>query len=378
MSNWLGFDPTPYTPEEWWAHVKNIPDDKMTWHPVGIVLHATGLPTLSQWVELGPAHDQRLKNLEHYYQGMGWQHGPHAFVSRSHVNGFSALTSRGTHSQCYNYTHFGIEQTGNFNTGHDDYNSGEGAMVKASAILGLAALCKRFSLSPKSIIPHSSCKIDGHFQCPGNLVNMSEIINKVTIAMTTLACLVVLILLCGVTDHAYAHGTIRHKPVVHKTACIPWPQCNGGWTPGPVVNPIHIPPIQNTTGNTLQKVAANQDVIIADLRAADGLAASINPATGKMWDALGHLCFPAAITFIQSLPAPGTFPTPSSGAAAITALEDARIKILAAKDVINTIVSVGFPDSIKIACDPWIADNVQQTINGAALITGFLAVLVPK
>jgi hypothetical protein len=178
--SWLGFDPTPYTPDEWWTHLKSIPDSSMTWHPVGIVLHATGLPTLSQWVELGPAHDARLQNLEAYYQGMGWQHGPHAFVSRSHINGFSALTTRGTHSQCYNYTHFGIEQAGNFNTGYDDYNSGDGALVKASAVYALSTLCKRFKLDPQSIIPHSSCKIDGHFQCPGNEVSIAEVILSVT------------------------------------------------------------------------------------------------------------------------------------------------------------------------------------------------------
>ena len=186
MSAWLGFDPTPYTPEEWWTHLKSIPDSAMTWDPVGIVLHATGAPTLGQWVEFGPENIQRLRNLEAYYQGMGWLHGPHCFTSRSHVNGFSAITSRGTHSQCYNYTHFGMEQAGNFNTGHDDYNSGDGAMVKASAVLGLAALCKRFGLKPTSIIPHASCKIDGHFQCPGNEVSMDEIISKTAAAMLTL------------------------------------------------------------------------------------------------------------------------------------------------------------------------------------------------
>jgi len=179
MSDWLGFDPVAYAPEAWLAHVRAIKDADMTWHPVGIVLHATGAPTLGQWAEMGPAHDARLRNLEAFYQGMGWRHGPHAFVSRSHINGFSALTVRGTHSQCYNVTHFGVEQAGNFNPGHDDYNSGDGALVKASAIVCLAALCKRFSLHPESIIPHSSCKIDAHFSCPGSLVHMDEIKAKV-------------------------------------------------------------------------------------------------------------------------------------------------------------------------------------------------------
>ncbi len=177
--SWLGFDPHGYSRDDWRAHVEAVKPPEMTWHPIGIVLHATGLPTLGMWVESGPQHDARLRNLEAYYEGMGWKHGPHAFVSRNYINGFSALTARGTHCSCHNSTHFGIEQVGNFNTSHDDYNSGDGEKVKDNAIWCLAVLCKHFQIDPKSIIPHSECKADGHSQCPGNEVSMPEIITKV-------------------------------------------------------------------------------------------------------------------------------------------------------------------------------------------------------
>jgi hypothetical protein len=278
MSDWLGFDPTPYTVDEWWGHVRDIKDSDMTWHPVGICLHATGLPTLAQWVELGPAHDQRLKNLEHYYQSMSWQHGPHAFVSRSHINGFSSLKVRGTHSTCYNYTHFGIEQSGNFNIGHDDYNSGEGAMVKASAIACMAALCKRFSLSPKSIVPHSSCKADGHSQCPGNLVSMSEIIEKVGIAMSKLAMLAVMVLLLGVMGTAHAAKL--------KLNCgLPFPDA-GCYTPNnPSVNP-------KSPTSVVSGLIAHKEDILAFLQAVDVADKQIIEGSSppQMWDPVGHQC----------------------------------------------------------------------------------------
>lgn len=186
MSDWLGFDPTPYAPDQWIAHVMAINPATMKWKPQGIMLHATGLPTLAQWVEMGPAHDARLKNLEVYYQGMGWLHGPHAFVSRSHINGFSSLLDRGTHCTCTNYTHFGIEQAGNFNTGHDSYTTGDGAMVRDSAVVAIAALTKKFGFDPDKLAFHSECKADGHFQCPGNEVLKPVVIARVKAKLATL------------------------------------------------------------------------------------------------------------------------------------------------------------------------------------------------
>jgi hypothetical protein len=182
--SWLGFDPKGYSRDGWAAHVANTALATMKWKPVGIVMHATGLPTLAMWAEFGPAHDARLKNLQAYYEGMGWQHGPHAFVSRNYINGFSALTQRGTHCSCHNSTHFGIEQVGNYNKGHDDYNSGEGAKVKGNAIWAAAVLCRHFQINPlTSIIPHSECKRDGHSQCPGDEVDMADFCKKVSETM---------------------------------------------------------------------------------------------------------------------------------------------------------------------------------------------------
>jgi hypothetical protein len=158
----------------------------MLWKPSKIVLHATGLPTLSQWVELGPAHDARLRNLEALYQGMGWKHGPHAFVSRSHINGFSTLYDRGTHDSCENAVAFGIEQAGNYNIGYDAYLTGDGALVRTNAILCVSTLALRFHVAEVDIIPHSACRADGHFNCPGNENDMGLFVRDVRAKMVDL------------------------------------------------------------------------------------------------------------------------------------------------------------------------------------------------
>lgn len=186
MSSWLGFDPVAYTAAEWVSHVNAIDPVKMTWKPIGVMGHATGLPTLQQWVEMGPQHDARLHNLETFYQGMGWQHGPHAFVSRSHINGFSSLLSRGTHCSCVNFTHFGLEQAGNYNRGHDDYSTGDGAAVRDMFAIAVAALMKKFGFDPDKLLFHSSCKKDGHSQCPGDEVSLPETIVRIKTAMATI------------------------------------------------------------------------------------------------------------------------------------------------------------------------------------------------
>src|ERR1700690_2040149 len=100
---WPNFDPKPYTQEQWIVHVKAT--DFSLWgkssyarsqKPLFITVHNTSLPTLKMWVESGPSHDARLQNLESYYEkNLGWHAGPHAFISRNFINGFSQLNAPG-------------------------------------------------------------------------------------------------------------------------------------------------------------------------------------------------------------------------------------------------------------------------------------------
>src|SRR5262252_4880513 len=109
---WRNWDPTPYTQETFAKRVDKL--GRLSWCE-GITLHNTSAPPLAQWAESGPRHDARLRNLESYYENeKGWHAGPHLFVSRNFINGFSDLSRPGVHSRCFNSTHIGIEMVGDY------------------------------------------------------------------------------------------------------------------------------------------------------------------------------------------------------------------------------------------------------------------------
>jgi len=176
---WADFSGKAYSREDFAARIASL---KWTiWKPIGITLHNTSAPTLAQWAESGPKHDARIRNLQSYYEGMGWHGGPHWFISRNWLNEFSNPLRRGTHSRCYNATHFGIEMVGDYST--EPFNSGDGAMVRDNAVFAMATLCNRFGFKPeRDIVFHKECKLDNH-DCPGKLVDKSEVITRVRQAM---------------------------------------------------------------------------------------------------------------------------------------------------------------------------------------------------
>lgn len=175
---WANFDRTSYDRAGFTARVATL---KWTgWKPQGIVLHNTGAPTLKQWVESGPAHDQRILNLQSYYEGMGWHAGPHFFVSRSHVCGFSNPLQPGVHSTCFNRTHLGIEMAGDFST--EAFDSGDGALVRDTAAFALATLYHALGLDPHGLHFHRECVAD-HHACPGKHVQMGDMVARVVSAM---------------------------------------------------------------------------------------------------------------------------------------------------------------------------------------------------
>lgn len=172
---WRGFDPTAYTRETFAKRVDRLP--AMPWCK-GITLHNTAAPTLAQWAESGPAHAARLRNLQHYYeQQRGWHAGPHLFVSRNFINGFSDLTRPGVHSRCFNSTHIGIEMVGDF--AREQFDSGDGAKVRDNAVFAMAVLFRKLGLTPeRNLTFHKECKLDNH-DCPGRLVRKDDIIARV-------------------------------------------------------------------------------------------------------------------------------------------------------------------------------------------------------
>lgn len=178
---WANFDRTAYTRDAFRAHVTAL---KWTsWKPNGITLHNTSAPTLAQWAESGPKHDARITNLQSYYEGMGWHAGPHLFVSRNFINGFSDLTKSGVHSRCWNSTRIGIEMVGDFDS--EAFDSGDGAMVRDNAVFAMAVLNLKLGLAPDGLVFHRECKQDNH-ACPGKLVDKQAVIARVKAKMVEL------------------------------------------------------------------------------------------------------------------------------------------------------------------------------------------------
>jgi hypothetical protein len=154
------------------------------WRPSGITLHNTAAPTLDQWAESGLNHDARIRNLESYYENeLGWHAGPHFFVSRNFINWFSDPLSPGVHSRCWNSTRFGIEMVGDFDS--EEFNSGDGALVRDNAIFLIACLNKKFGFDPADLTFHRECKLDDH-ACPGSKVSKADVIARVRAAMAAL------------------------------------------------------------------------------------------------------------------------------------------------------------------------------------------------
>lgn len=176
---WENFEGVARTREETAARIGSL---KWTdWSPKGVTLHNTAAPTLKQWAEKGPAHDDRIRNLEDYYEReLGWHAGPHFFVSRNWINWFSNPLLPGVHSRCFNATRFGIEMVGDYNV--EEFDSGDGALVRDNAVFLVACLNKRFGFDPGDLTFHVECRRDNH-DCPGHKVVKSRFIDRVRMYM---------------------------------------------------------------------------------------------------------------------------------------------------------------------------------------------------
>ncbi len=112
------------------------------------------------------------------------------------------------------------------------------------------------------------------------------------------------------------------------------------------------------TVNNIQTVLSDPMQVVTS-PGVPAIAATCSPA--EIWDPLGAACFPAMSDFVSTLPGPGALPTtPNGGGGLVTTAEDARILDFAVKQFAAQISTVGYPDSLKIACDPWMLDYVTQ------------------
>jgi hypothetical protein len=148
-----------------------------------IVLHNTGVPSLSQRAG-GILTEQHIENLQSFYsKSMGWLGGPHLFVDAGGVWVFNPLTKQGVHSPSFNRSAWGLEMLGDYEK--ESFSSGLGAQVRENtcwALAELALLQGWPNLNDGRLILHKEDKVTTH-NCPGKNVNKSAVIFEANRAM---------------------------------------------------------------------------------------------------------------------------------------------------------------------------------------------------
>jgi hypothetical protein len=153
--------------------------------PLFVVHHNTAEPTRILWdtwrTRATPITDvQWLHNLAAFYQGKGWQAGPHLFVVPDGICVFTPLTHRGTHSPSWNYCSWGVEMVGDYDKEpyQDDLNE---TVTAASAILhhyaGLSPL--PYVLGRRGLHFHKEDPRTTHSDCPGKNVVKADFVEAV-------------------------------------------------------------------------------------------------------------------------------------------------------------------------------------------------------
>lgn len=157
-----------FTKEEFTAYLKDVVKGKMgAFRPVGVTLHNTWAPKLSQWPGVVNGKtisvEQRLENIKTGYVAKGWGAGPHLFIDTQKIWAFTPLWLRGLHSPSFNGTHWGMELVGNFDV--EDFppvmfDHATHAIRELYELLGHHA-------SPENFKFHKEDPRTTHRDCPG-------------------------------------------------------------------------------------------------------------------------------------------------------------------------------------------------------------------
>jgi hypothetical protein len=158
------------------------------WRPSFAVVHNTSVPSAklySQWqTKPSWSGEQWMRNLESYYKGMGWQAGPHLFVSVDKIWAFTPLSARGTHSPAWNSLSWGVETVGEFER---EPFVGD---VRTNLISALATLHSFAGLHPsdysigvRGIHFHKEDPVTTHKTCPGRNMIKADLVAGVEAEM---------------------------------------------------------------------------------------------------------------------------------------------------------------------------------------------------
>jgi N-acetylmuramoyl-L-alanine amidase len=197
---WPNFDGKPYTREQIAARINAC--DFSAWKrkdgshgkPSFITLHNTSSPDIKLWLSWTPdKREEYIRNMQPYYEKMGWRGGPHFFVPPQDdicAFGFNDLMAAGTHASCFNNVSIGIEMVGEFD--REAFDSGPGAQVGDNAVYLMALLHNKIGITPAPYVYgqhglhfHIECKADNH-DCPGISVQKPDIVARITEKMREL------------------------------------------------------------------------------------------------------------------------------------------------------------------------------------------------
>jgi hypothetical protein len=101
-------------------------------------------------------------------------------------------------------------------------------------------------------------------------------------------------------------------------------------------------------GRIIDKLNALGDRLVADIDAADGMAAEIDPDTNKPKDEIAHACYPAAKKFVQSLQVKHDA---VAGAGIVVLFERKRL--------LTMTIKKGLPIYLQIGCAPLLGDEAK-------------------
>lgn len=180
----------PWTPivgrgfarDEFEAYVAEI---KMNaWRPSFVVVHNTSAPSArlyDQWrARPNWSGEQWLRNLESYYNGLGWSAGPHLFVAPDKIWAFTPLSMRGTHSPAWNSVSWGVETVGEFENENFDGDVRDNLISALATLHAFAGLHPSdYAIGVRGIHFHKEDPVTTHKSCPGRNMVKADLVAAV-------------------------------------------------------------------------------------------------------------------------------------------------------------------------------------------------------
>lgn len=125
-----------------------------------IVIHHTYNPTIAQWNGM-----TTLQGIWKYYQGLGWDSGPHFFVAPEGIYTMTKMEYQGIHANAANTFSYGIEVVGNY-----DYIQWQ-EPIKSNALHLIYELEQWAGIN--DLEPHR--KFNPNKSCPGKAITIDWI-----------------------------------------------------------------------------------------------------------------------------------------------------------------------------------------------------------